>query len=182
VLSTARSPRPTCGPITPATPSECRDLGAQALRSHGLGKAATLTVSERPPELHLMCVPRPSGGYCPGVTAARNETAFEASERPESRASPPSLLARSLIVVGGGCLVVYGVLSVAAASLWGPGNSDELVSGGAELVPWFGLPIAGTAAAVVALWLVPRPRSATWALLVAALSLAAWTAFVFLVV
>jgi len=113
---------------------------------------------------------------------ASRETALQAPERPKPRPRSPSRRTRALVLLGGGCLLAYGGLTAFVASAWGPGNSDEAVSGGPELVPWFGLPLAGTAAAVAALWLAPQPRSAIWALLVAGLSLGAWTAFAFLVV
>jgi hypothetical protein len=113
---------------------------------------------------------------------ASKETEFHAApERPTPRQRPPSRRTRALVLVGGGSLLAYALLTAFVAAAWGPGNSDEAVSGGPELVPWFGLPITGTAAALAALWLVSTPRSAIWALLVAALSLGAWTTFVFLV-
>jgi len=89
----------------------------------------------------------------------------------------PSRLATILVVVAAAFLLVYGVLTLLIASAWGPGNSDELVSGGSDLIPWFGLSFGGAAAARVGLALVPRPRLARWVLLVAAVSLAGWTAF-----
>ena len=104
---------------------------------------------------------------------------FNAPEYPEPRSSPPSGVARALAALSGSCLLLYGLLTLLVASAWGPGNSDELVSGGPKLIPWYGLPAAGTLAAVVALVLLPRPRSSIWALVVAALSLGAWTAFLF---
>jgi hypothetical protein len=91
----------------------------------------------------------------------------------------PSRSARVLVALAGAVLFVYGSLTVFVASAWGPGNSDELVSGGPELVPWYGLSSLGTVAAVVALALTPWPRRARWALLTATVSLAAWTAFLF---
>jgi hypothetical protein len=81
--------------------------------------------------------------------------------------------------VVGACLGLYGLLTTLVASAWGPGNSDELVSGGLELIPWYGLSCGGTVAAVLGLWLMKRPRLARWALLVAAVSLASWTVFAY---
>jgi hypothetical protein len=93
----------------------------------------------------------------------------------------PPRLATVLVAVAATCLLLFGLLTLFVASAWGPGNSDELVSGGADLIPWFGLSSAGTLAALVALWgvLLPRPRVARWALLIAAVSLAGWTVFLF---
>lgn len=91
----------------------------------------------------------------------------------------PSRTARVLVALAGAVLFIYGGLTLFVASAWGPGNSDELVSGGPELVPWYGLSSVGTLAAVVALALTPWPRRARWALLTAAASLAAWTTFLF---
>lgn len=64
----------------------------------------------------------------------------------------PSRLATVLVAVAATCLTLYGLLTVVAASAWGPGNSDELVSGGADLIPWFGLSLGGTLAALGAFW------------------------------
>jgi hypothetical protein len=86
---------------------------------------------------------------------------------------------RVLVALAGAVLFIYGSVTVFFASAWGPGNSDELVSGGPELVPWYGLSGLGTLAAVVALALTPWPRHALWALLTATASLGAWTVFVF---
>jgi len=104
---------------------------------------------------------------------------FSAPEYPEPRSSPPSRVPRAFVALIGSFLLLYGLLTVLIASAWGPGNSDELVSGGPRLIPWHGLPATGTLAAAAALMLMRRPRSSIWALLVAALSLGAWTAFVF---
>jgi hypothetical protein len=96
---------------------------------------------------------------------------------------PPrsSRWATVLVAVAAIFLVLYGLLTVFVASAWGPGNSDELVSGGSDLVPWFGLSLGGTVAALGALWGVfwRRLRFARWTLLVAAVSLAGWTIFLF---
>jgi hypothetical protein len=89
---------------------------------------------------------------------------------------------RLVVAFAGICLLLYGLLTMFVASAWGPGNSDELVTGGPELIPWYGLSTCGTLAALVGLAFIPRPRSARWALLLAAISLAGWTAFLFLVV
>jgi hypothetical protein len=103
-------------------------------------------------------------------------------ERPEGRARRASSLAgRVLVATGAGCLLLYGLLAVAIASAWGPGNSDELVTGGPALIPWYGLSTLGALAALAGLALVRRPGSARWALLLAALSLAGWTGLVFVV-
>jgi hypothetical protein len=79
------------------------------------------------------------------------------------------------------CLTLYGLLTLFAASAWGPGNSDELVSGGSDLIPWFGLSLGGTVAALAAFGalLDRRPRVAGWALLIATVSLAGWTLFLY---
>lgn len=50
----------------------------------------------------------------------------------------------------GTVLFLYGVLACLIASAWGPGNSDELVSGGPELIPWYGLSTGGMVAALIA--------------------------------
>jgi hypothetical protein len=96
---------------------------------------------------------------------------------------PPrqSRLATVLVAVAAILLVLYGVLTLLAASAWGPGNSDELVSGGSDLIPWFGLSLGGTVAALGAFSgvLLRRSRLARWALLISAVSLAAWTIFLF---
>jgi hypothetical protein len=78
-------------------------------------------------------------------------------------------------------LLMYGVLTMLVASAWGPGNSDELVSGGPGLIPWFGLSTVGTVAALVGLALAfgQRPRLAAWSLLIAVVALAGWTGFLF---
>lgn len=67
------------------------------------------------------------------------------------------------------------------AFLFGPGNSDEIVSGGIEVVPWYGLSTLGAAAAAVGWTLVGHHRSGRWPLSASALSLMAWTVF-FLVI
>jgi len=59
-------------------------------------------------------------------------------------------------------LLFYGLLAMFVALVWGPGNSDEIVSGGIGLVPWFGLPLAGLGAAVTSLAEPHRARTA-WA-------------------
>jgi hypothetical protein len=91
----------------------------------------------------------------------------------------PSRWAMVAVAVAATCLLLYGLLTSLIASAWGPGNSDELVSGGTDLIPWFGLSLGGTLAALVGLALVPRPRLARWALLLATVSLAGWTVFLF---
>jgi hypothetical protein len=93
---------------------------------------------------------------------------------------PPSRpYVATMVVVAASVLSLYGLLSVFVALVWGPGNSDELVSGGVDLIPWFGLSFGGAIAALGALWgvLVRRPRWARPALLVAAASLAGWPLF-----
>jgi hypothetical protein len=95
------------------------------------------------------------------------------------RGHPPSRSGRTLVAVGGAVLSIYGSLTMFVAFAWGPGNSDEMVSGGLALVPWYGLSTAGTIAAVATLGNLPWPRRARWALLVATVCLAAWTAFLF---
>jgi len=78
-------------------------------------------------------------------------------------------------------LLLVGLLALFVASAWGPGNSDELVSGGAAVVPWFLLPAIGTCAAVTVLVRAIIGGTVGAALLVAAGSLAAWVAMVFIV-
>jgi hypothetical protein len=102
--------------------------------------------------------------------------------RPERPGLPRrSRLATVVVAVAAILLAVYGLLALVVASAWGPGNSDELVSGGAGLIPWVGLSLGGAVAALGALWgvLVARPLVARWALLIAAVSLAGWTLFLF---
>jgi len=65
------------------------------------------------------------------------------------------------------------------ASAWGPGNSDEIVSGGVAQVPWFGLPVVGAFAAMAGLVYLRNPPRAWTACVVAAACLAAWTVFLF---
>jgi hypothetical protein len=56
----------------------------------------------------------------------------------------------------------------------GPGNSDELVGGGAALVPWFGLPVVAIGMAGAAIALRHRLRFAHRALAGAGVCLVAW--------
>jgi hypothetical protein len=101
-------------------------------------------------------------------------------ERPEPPPRRPSRLVVALTAVIAACLLLYGALTVLVASAWGPGNSDVIVSGGPELIPWFGLSGGGAlAAAVGTALIVPRPGLARWVLLIAALSLAGWTVFLY---
>jgi hypothetical protein len=95
---------------------------------------------------------------------------------PESSGSPWAAIGRGVVAV---LLFLYGLLALFVASAWGPGNSDELVTGGIAVVPWFGLPIVGTAAAAASLIRVTRPRTASTTSALAAVCLLAWTAFVF---
>jgi hypothetical protein len=98
------------------------------------------------------------------------------SAHPESSGSSWAAIGRGFVAV---LLLLYGLLTLFVASAWGPGNSDELVTGGITVVPWFGLPIAGTAAAATSLARVTRPRTASTASALAAVCLLAWTAFLF---
>jgi hypothetical protein len=91
----------------------------------------------------------------------------------------PSRWAMVAVAAGATCLILYGLLASLIASAWGPGNSDELVSGGTDLIPWFGLSLGGTVAALVGLALVRRPRLARWALVIATVCLGSWTVFLF---
>jgi hypothetical protein len=86
-----------------------------------------------------------------------------------------------LVALAAVLLELYGLLTLFVALAWGPGNSDEIVSGGSDLIPWFGLSLGRTIAALGALGglLDQRPRLARWALLIAAASLAGWTLFLF---
>jgi hypothetical protein len=111
-----------------------------------------------------------------------NKTSLNNPERPMRQTQAGSRLGRLILGLVGACLLGYGALALIVASAWGPGNSDELVSGGPELIPWYGLSSLGTLAAVGALALLHRPRSAAWALGIAAASLAAWTATLIAVV
>src|SRR5215216_4418985 len=78
------------------------------------------------------------GGYLRCVRSAGRH----ALGRPERPRMPrrPSRLATILVVVAAAFLLVYGVLTRLIASAWGPGNSDELVSGGSDLIPWLVCP------------------------------------------
>jgi hypothetical protein len=76
-------------------------------------------------------------------------------------------------------LLIYGLAAVLFASAWGPGNSDEIVSGGVAQVPWFGLPLVGAFAAMAGLVYSRNPPRAWTACVVATACLAAWTVFLF---
>jgi len=78
-------------------------------------------------------------------------------------------------------LLLYDLLALFVASAWGPGNSDELVTGGIELIPWYGLPVIAFVACVTSLACVSWPRVSRRAAAIAAASLIAWTAFALLV-
>jgi hypothetical protein len=71
-------------------------------------------------------------------------------------------------------LILFGLFELFIALLMGPGNSDELVSGGPVLIPWFALPIVATGFAGVAVAYCRRLRFAHRALAVAAASVVAW--------
>jgi uncharacterized BrkB/YihY/UPF0761 family membrane protein len=108
---------------------------------------------------------------------------MELSATPERPGAPrrPHLLARVGIAFAGICILLYGLLATFVAQVWGPGNSDELVSGGPGLIPWFGLSFGGTFAALagLAMMLRRRRRPAARALLGAGLCLAGWTVFLY---
>jgi hypothetical protein len=67
-----------------------------------------------------------------------------------------------------------GLFQLFIAQIMGPGNSDELVSDGPVLIPWFGLPLAAIACAGVAAAYRSRPWWAYRALGSAAGCLIAW--------
>ena len=86
---------------------------------------------------------------------------------------PASLLAVA-VIVGGVALALVGIGALFIASAWGPGNSDETVSGGLELVPWYGLPTVAAVAAVAAPVLSRRPALAGGLLALSAASTVVW--------
>jgi hypothetical protein len=79
------------------------------------------------------------------------------------------------ILLGSLLLLAYGLLALFVAYVWGPGSSDELITGGPVTVPWFGLPAVGAIAAMVGLFLIARQRAAVLAVLLAAVCLVVWT-------
>jgi ABC-type taurine transport system ATPase subunit len=70
--------------------------------------------------------------------------------------------------------VVFGLFELSIAQIMGPGNSDELVTGGPVLIPWFGLPAVAIGLGGVAVACRRRLRLAHRALGLAAACLAAW--------
>ena len=95
--------------------------------------------------------------------------------------------AEGRIVGEDGCIalgvtfVSIGLLEFLLAEFMGPGNSDELVSGGPAVIPWFALPAVAMFAGAIA---VARRRTLRFAyrvLGVAAASLVAWGALLYAV-
>jgi hypothetical protein len=74
----------------------------------------------------------------------------------------------------GVAFVLGGLFELFIAQIMGPDNSDELVTGGPVVVPWFGLPLAAIASACVAVAHRSRLRFAYRALRVAAGCVVAW--------
>lgn len=74
-------------------------------------------------------------------------------------------------------LVLCALWAVLIAQAFGPGSSDEIVTGGLAAVLWFGLSAAGLAAAAFALWRASdgQLRAAGWAAILAVACLAGWT-------
>jgi hypothetical protein len=100
--------------------------------------------------------------------------------RPEHpvREQPPRA-AWVLVGLAGVLILLYGLLTLFVASAWGPGNSDEIVSGGPALITWYGLSALGTFAALatLALLVLKHLEWAFGALLLAIVSLTGWTVF-----
>ena len=124
------------------------------------------------------CVPRRvhegrrSYGGSVNRTSRDGSSARPEPPRPVLR---PSRAARALGLLGGTLALLYGGLSLFIALVFGPDSTHNAVSGGVELVPWYGLSAVGTLAAVGALVMNERPRQARWAILLAFVSLAGWT-------
>jgi hypothetical protein len=74
----------------------------------------------------------------------------------------------------GAAFILCGLFQLSIALTMGPGNSDELVSGGSVVIPWFGLPIAAIAGGGVAVGCRRRLRLAYRALGIAAGCLVGW--------
>ena len=77
-------------------------------------------------------------------------------------------------IVLGGALLALGLLELFIAQIMGPGNSDELVSGGVLVVPWFGLPLIAIGCAGLAVVRRRNTRIAPRALVLAAACAGAW--------
>jgi hypothetical protein len=77
--------------------------------------------------------------------------------------------------------VAVGLFEFLIAQLMGPGNSDELVSGGPAVIPWFALPAVAMFAGAIAIGRRRTLRIAYGALGVAAASLVAWGALAYFV-
>jgi hypothetical protein len=90
-------------------------------------------------------------------------------------------VARAGCVVLGVTFILFGLFELFIAQLMGPGNSDELVSGGPVVVPWFVLPTVAIGSAGVAVAQRRRLRFAYVALGVTAACLAAWLALAYFV-
>jgi hypothetical protein len=91
------------------------------------------------------------------------------------------LVARVGCVVLGVTFILFGLFEFFIAQLMGPGNSDELVSGGPVVVPWFVLPAVAMGSAGVAVAQRRRLRFAYGALAVTAACLVAWYALAYFV-
>ena len=95
--------------------------------------------------------------------------------------------AEGRIVGEDGCIllgvtfVALGLFEFLIAQLMGPGNSDELVSGGPAVIPWFVLPAVAMFAGAIAVAQRRTLRLAYRALGVAAASLVAWGALLYAV-
>jgi hypothetical protein len=74
----------------------------------------------------------------------------------------------------GAAFILCGLFQLLIAQIMGPGNSDELVSGGSLVIPWFGLPITPIVGGGVAIAYRRRLRLAYGALGVAAACLVGW--------
>jgi len=70
--------------------------------------------------------------------------------------------------------IFCGLFQLLIAQIMGPGNSDELVSGGPVLIPWFGLPILAIGSAGAALAYCRRLRFAYRALWASSVCLCSW--------
>jgi hypothetical protein len=91
------------------------------------------------------------------------------------------VVARVGCLVLGVTFILFGLFEFLIAQLMGPGNSDELVSGGPVVVPWFLLPAVAMGAAGVAIAQRRRLGFAYGALGVTAACLAAWFALAYFI-
>jgi hypothetical protein len=71
-------------------------------------------------------------------------------------------------------ILALGLFELFIAQIMGPGNSDELVSGGVLVVPWFGLPLIAIGCAGLAVVRRRDARLAPRALVLAAACVGAW--------